>query len=90
MDAEDKIEVPSMGGAVCSANGNSRELMSSPMTCMLAAFGFAGMTTWGIYAIFSPALPILDAFGETTAVTCLFLSKLAEIALLAFMLVRPN
>ena len=90
MDAEDKIEVPSTGGAVCSANGNSRELMSSPMTCMLAAFGFAGMTTWGIYAIFSPALPILDAFGETTAVTCLFLSKLAEIALLAFMLVRPN
>lgn len=70
--------------------GSTRELMGSPLACILAAIGFAGMTTWGIYAMFSPALPILPACGDTLAVACLFVSKLAEIVLLATMLVRPS
>ena len=73
-----------------AADKRPQDLMSSPLTCMLAAFGFAGMTAWGIYAMFSPALPILDSCSETVAVSCLFISKVAEIALLAFMLLRPN
>ena len=70
--------------------GNMQELTDSPLACILVALGFAGMTTWGIYAMFSPALPILAACSDTLAVACLFVSKLAEIVLLATMLARPS
>lgn len=40
--------------------GRRKPVMQTSAACVLAAIGFACLTVWGTYIVFSPALPLLS------------------------------
>lgn len=64
--------------------------MQQNAACILAAIGFACVTCWGTYAVFSPALPILSFLSIEHGVGCLVASRIAAVAALAFCALRPH
>lgn len=59
-------------------------LMQTPVACILATLGFACLTVWGTYIVFSPTLPMLSFAPVEVGIACLLVSRvMANIALFA-------
>ena len=64
--------------------------MQEPAACILATLGFACLTVWGTYIVFSPALPLLSFEAVEVGVACLIVSRVTANVALLFCLRRPD
>ena len=64
--------------------GRRKPVMQTSAACVLAAIGFACLTVWGTYIVFSPALPLLSFEPMEIAILCLIVSRVVMDACLAF------
>lgn len=75
-------------------NGREAEGSASAMrgsaACVLATLGFACLTVWGTYIVFSPALPLLSFEVVEVGVACLIVSRVTANAALLFCLRKPD
>ena len=64
--------------------GKRKPVMQTSAACVLATIGFACLTVWGTYIVFSPALPLLSFEPLEIAILCLIVSRVVMDACLAF------
>lgn len=64
--------------------GRRKPVMQTSAACVLATIGFACLTVWGTYIVFSPALPLLSFEPMEIAILCLIVSRVVMDACLAF------
>ena len=64
--------------------GGRKPVMQTSAACVLATIGFACLTVWGTYIVFSPALPLLSFEPLEIAILCLIVSRVVMDACLAF------
>lgn len=64
--------------------GKRKTVMQTSAACVLATIGFACLTVWGTYIVFSPALPLLSFEPLEIAILCLIVSRVVMDACFAF------
>ena len=70
--------------------GGRKPVMQTSAACVLATIGFACLTVWGTYIVFSPALPLLSFEPLEIAILCLIVSRVVMDACLAFCAKFPD
>ena len=82
--------VEGRSGQVRNGADGKAPTMQEPAACILATLGFACLTVWGTYIVFSPALPLLSFEAVEVGVACLIVSRVTANVALLFCLRRPD
>ena len=70
--------------------GERKPVMQTSAACVLATIGFACLTVWGTYIVFSPALPLLSFAPLEIGILCLIVSRVVMDAALAICAKFPD
>lgn len=66
-----------------------KDFLQTPAAGLVAAGGFACLSTWGVYVVLAPAMPILSFLPVGDAVVCLAVSRIAAVVALILYALRP-